>query len=308
DKSASITPPTGDNRDRCTAFKIMKISEKTIRFLGRALCGDTGLVPYKTGQELVDFFVTYGSEDQYGEGFPSRWRYTEEKIREFNDTKELKSIIEDSVDPRDFMESQIDINETIKALNKFLKFDGYELKLIGDFYKITDSKGILVEPETVKGINHEFIQEQIQKCNDKIENDDFNGAITNARSLAEAVMIEIIEKHEGKEIKNDGKIENLYKKVKKILNLTIDPKVIPPTIIQILSGLDSIVGGLAGLSNNSGDRHANKFRTKKHHARLAVNATMTLVDFLLESKEFQSSKAIKKEPLVKNAAIKKPRN
>ena len=120
-----------------------------------------------------------------------------------------------------------------------------------------------------------------------IEQGDFNGAITNARSLAEAVMIEIIEKHEGKEIRNDGKIENLYKQVKKILNLTIDPKTMPQTVLQILSGLDSIVGGLAGLSNNSGDRHANKFNTKKHHARLAVNSTMTLVDFLLESKEYQ---------------------
>ena len=69
--------------------------------------------------------------------------------------------------------------------------------------------------------------------------------------------------------------------------MTIDPKTMPQTVLQILSGLDSIVGGLAGLSNNSGDRHANKFNTKKHHARLAVNSTMTLVDFLLESKEYQ---------------------
>jgi len=100
-------------------------------------------------------------------------------------------------------------------------------------------------------------------------------------------MIEIIEQHQGKEIKNEGKLDNLYKKVKKILNLTIDPKVLPPTVIQILSGLDSITAGLAGLSNNLGDRHANKFKTMKHHARLAVNATMTLVDFLLDSKEYQ---------------------
>jgi hypothetical protein len=265
----------------------MKITERTIRFLSRGLCGDTGFVPYKSGPQLVDFFVNYGANDQYGEGFPSRWRYTEDKIREYNGTKFLKLTIEDSLNPRDFMESDIDINETVKTFNKFLNFDGYELKKVGEFYKITDSKGILVEPETVTGINHDFIQEQIKKCNDKIEQNDFNGAITNARSLAEAVMIEIIEKHEGKEIKNDGKIENLYKQVKKILKLTVDPSTMPQTILQIISGLDSIVGGLAGLSNNSGDRHANKFNTKKHHARLAVNSTISLVDFLLESKEYQ---------------------
>lgn len=295
------------DRQPLYSINIMKISEKTIRFLGKALCGDNKLLPYKNGQELVDFFVNYGSEDLYGEGFPSRWRYTEDKVREYNETTKLKSIIEHSLDPRDFLDTDFNLEESILDFNTFLKFDGYELKKIGNLYKITDSKGILVKSETVKGIDHAFIQEQLQKCNDKIAQSDFNGAITNARSLAEAVMIEIIEKHEGVEIKNDGKIDNLYRRVKKILNLTIDRKVMPSTVVQILSGLDSIVGGIAGLSNNSGDRHANKFKTKKHHARLAVNSVMTLVDFLFESRQFQSDKIDKKEPLIKTAAIKKPR-
>lgn len=268
----------------------MKITERTIKFLGKTLCGDNGLLPYKSGPKLVDFFVEYGADDQYGEGFPSRWMYTEDKVRQFNGDPTLKKIIENSVDPRDFMEGQIDATMSINQINEYLKFDGFELKKVGEYYKIHDSKGLLVQAEKAKELNHEFIKEQIDKCHSKIDSGDFNGAITNARSLAEAVMIEIIEDHEGKEIRNDGKFENLYKKVKKILNLTIDPDVLPPTVIQVLSGLDSISGGLAGLSNNSGDRHANKFKTKKHHARLAVNSTMTLVDFLLDSREYQNKK------------------
>jgi hypothetical protein len=268
----------------------VKITERTIKFLGRTLCGDNGLLPRKSGPQLVDFFVEYGADDIYEQGFPSRWRYAEDKIRVFNDKPTLKKIIEDSVDPRDFIESDINLNESIQKINEYLKYDGYEIKRVGDFNKIAGSKGFLVEPETVSGLSHDFIREQIEKCHRKIDEGDFSGAITNSRSLAEAVMIEIIEEHEGKEIKNDGKIENLYRQVKKILNMTIDPSVLPPTIIQILSGLDSISTGLAGLSNNSGDRHANKFKTKKHHARLAVNATMTFVDFLLDSKEYQNLK------------------
>jgi len=268
----------------------MKITERTIKFLGKTLCGDNGILPYKKGHELVDFFVEFGANDVYEEGFPSRWKYTEDKIREFNNSATLKQIIENSVDPRDLMGADIAVNEIIKSINDYLKFDGYELKKVGEFYKIHDAKGMVVEAETVQGLSHEFIKEQIEKCQNKIDQGDFNGSITNARSLAEAVMIEIIEKHTGKEIKNDGKLDNLYKQVKKILNLTIDPKVLPPTIIQILSGLDSIVGGLAGLSNNSGDRHANKSNTMKHHAKLAVNASMTLVDFLLDSMEYQKKK------------------
>jgi len=34
----------------------------------------------------VDFFVDFGADDQYGDGFPSRWNYTEDKVREFNET------------------------------------------------------------------------------------------------------------------------------------------------------------------------------------------------------------------------------
>ena len=229
----------------------MRITERTIKFLGKTLCGDNGLLPYKSGPKLVDFFVNFGADDQYGEGFPSRWKYTEDKVREFNDSLILKKIVEDLVDPRDLMESKIESEETIKQINDYLKFDGYELSKVGEFYKIHDSKGILVEPEAVKELNHDFIKEQIEKCNNKIEQNDFNGAITNARSLAEAVMIEIIEDYEGKEIKNDGKLENHYKQVKKILNLTINPEILPPTVIQILSGLESISSGLAGLSNLS---------------------------------------------------------
>jgi len=268
----------------------MKITEKTIRFLGRTLCGDNGLVPYRTGQKLVDFFVNFGADDEYGEGFPSRWKYTEDKIREFNGTNKLNEIIESFLDPRDFWETNINIEQTILKINKFLKFDGYELKKKGEFYKIYDLSGVLVEPEIVKDLDQDFIKEQLAKCNQKIEQGDYSGAITNARSLAEAVMIEIIENHEGNEIKNDGKIESLYRKVKKILNLTINPETLPQPAIQILSGLDSIIVGLAGISNNLGDRHANKYKTKKHHAKLAVNATMTLVDFLLDSQKYQINK------------------
>jgi hypothetical protein len=41
----------------CILTQAMKITEKTIRFLGRVLCGDTGLIPYKSGPQLVDFLL-----------------------------------------------------------------------------------------------------------------------------------------------------------------------------------------------------------------------------------------------------------
>jgi predicted regulator of amino acid metabolism with ACT domain len=272
----------------------MKVSERTIRFLGKTLCGDNELLPYKSGSQLVDFFVEFGSDDRYGEGFPSRWRYTEDKVRQYNDTPELKDILENSVDLRVLTDAGMDgekLEESVTHINSYLATDGYELKNVNGYFKVHDSKGIIVQPTTVKSLSHDFIQDSIEKCHSKIETGDFKGAITNARSLAEAVMIEIIVSHEGKEVKNDGNLLNLYKRVKKILKLKNDPRIMSDQVIQILTGLNSITTGLAGLSNSSSDRHASKVSTKKHHAQLAVNATMTLVDFLLDSREYQSKRA-----------------
>ena len=71
----------------------MKITKRTIQFLGKTLCGENGILPYKTSPKLVDFFVRFGANDIYGKDFPSRCKYTEDKVREFNNTTTLKSII-----------------------------------------------------------------------------------------------------------------------------------------------------------------------------------------------------------------------
>lgn len=270
----------------------MKISEHTIEFLGKTLCGDNDILFYRTGEELVKFFNQFGENDTYEAGFETRWIFTKDKVRKFNNTKTLKSIIESAVDPRVFIGRHDELKYCISCINEYLKFDGYSLEKDGEFYKIYDLNNNLIEPETINKLDHDFVLEQIKKCQYKIEQGDYNGAITNSRSLVEAVMIQIIEKHTEKDFKNTGNLDKIYKEVKKILNLTLDPEALPPTIIQILSGLESINSGLAGLSNNSGDRHANKFKTSKHHAKLAVNSSLTLVEFLLDSKDYQNEKTI----------------
>ena len=261
----------------------MKISEFCIKNLAKAVCGDCGYTRYIKGYEIVEYFNKYGINDVYQQGFPSRWKYTEEKIRQLNDTDAIKQVIEDLGDPKHYFGLNITIENAIVQLNEFLKFDKLILRLSGDKYILENKNGAVIQAVTTKEINHDFIQEQIEKCNRKILEGDCNGAITNARSLLEAIFIEIIEKHEATEIKNDGDIINLWSRVKKIMKLEI----LPDNVIQILSGIDTTLKGFAGLSNNAGDRHANKFKTKEHHAKLAVNLAMTLADFLFESLRYQ---------------------
>ena len=256
--------------------------------MAKAVCGDAPYTPYITGSKLVMFFNNYGIPHVYGDGFPSRWKFAEDKLRELNGTDLIRQVIEETVDPRRFHGSNLKAEDAVEHINEFLKFDKYVLRKIGDFYKISDLEGNIIIAETSKQIDHEFINEQIEKCQRKIVENDFNGAITNARSLIEAVFIEIIERHEQADVKNDGNLENLWSRVKRIMKLEIDKATLPDYVVQILSGIDTAVKGLAGLSNNAGDRHATKFRTRKHHAKLAVNLSMTISDFLIDSWQFKN--------------------
>lgn len=260
----------------------MKISNKITKQLGTLIAGDTPTAPYLTGPNLVDFYNECGFDDVYGDGFPSRWKYSTEKIIQSNGTNRLRKILEEFVDPRRYGGNDSVVEKIVTDINSLLKFDGFELIKNGNLYKIAYTHGNFIQPETLKTVGHEFVAEQIEKCQQKITVDDFNGAITNARTLTEAVLIHIIETTEVSEVKNDGNILNLWTKAKKALKIDLKKDEIPESVFQILSGLDTSLNGLAGLSNSAGDRHANKFNTKRHHAKLSVNLAMTLCDFLID--------------------------
>ena len=67
-----------------------------------------------------------------------------------------------------------------------------------------------------RDVNQVFIEEQIKKCDRKLSENDFDGAITNARSLLEAVLCDVEQ-----EISADnpppyaGDLVKLYKRVQK---------------------------------------------------------------------------------------------
>jgi hypothetical protein len=135
-----------------------------------------------------------------------------------------------------------------------------------------------------------FIEEQIAKCNQRIQDQDYYGAITSARSLVEAVLREIERRVLGKSQPYDGDILKLYKRVQKHQNLDPGEADLCNTLRQILSGLTSIVAGVGTLRNAMSDSHPPRYRPSEHHARLAVNAAKTLCDFLVSSHLYQESK------------------
>lgn len=285
----------------------MKLSEKTIKALEQIITGDSNISPYRSGPKLVDFFNGFGRNDVYGAGFPSRWQYARDAIRSFNEADTLRKIVEACVDPRDYKtpeqnnspwqqasaQPSFSVEKVVEHLNEYLAYDNYRLVKdeIKNLYKVQTRDGSVVSiKETLSTLSHDFISEQLQKANDKLASADYDGAITNARSLVEAIQEEIIRKA-GVDVPDyGGDLNKLYKTTKKVLNFDVEQKDLSDTLKQILSGLNSLNAGLAGLSNKMADRHARQYKPDKHHAKLAVNAAFTLCEFLLDSFEYQQSK------------------
>jgi hypothetical protein len=160
-------------------------------------------------------------------------------------------------------------------------------------FDIRPTNNKTVEINTIIEFNHSFIQEQITKAKSKLTNTDYDGAITNARSLVEAFQEEILRKNGSEIPKHDGDLQKLYKETKKALNLEVS-KDLDDTLKQILAGLNSIISGVGGLSNKMGDRHSRSYKPAKHHAKLAVNTAFTFCEFLLDSFEYQKNRNSKK--------------
>ena len=272
----------------------MKISQLTISDLAKIITGDSEISPYRSGPKLVDFFNQFGFNDTYGQGFPTRLVYAEAQITSLNGTKKLEEVFTATVDPRNFIDSEISIQDMISRVNEFLKFDGYELIEKNHFYKVRSISSGLVQSEIsfpkASDISHIFIHEQLEKCETKIKEKDFDGAITNSRSLIEGILREIERSTTGETLKYDGDLVKLYKRVQKILNLEPSRPDISGTLKQILSGFTSIISGLAGMRNKMSDSHASFYKPEKHHAKLAVNTARTLADFIFSTYAYQIEK------------------
>ena len=284
----------------------MRISERTIGRLGELITGDKKLSPYRSGPQLVRFFNELGFNDQYGSGFGSRWSFAADRIRQWNGTPNLRRIIVSAFDARDFMNVSIYDSETgedrplkietaVSYLNDFLEFDGYEVVKNGRVYAIADRKrgevllDVKLEPQH---LSHAFIVEQVDKCRLKIATSDFDGAITNARSLVEAVLTAIENEFDSTGPEYDGDLPRLYKRVSKHLNLSEEgSQVVNDNLKQIMRGFVNVIGGIAGISNKMGDRHVRKYKPALHHAVLIVNSAMTLCSFCFDTLEYQREKA-----------------
>jgi hypothetical protein len=266
----------------------MKVSERTISAIADVITGDKRLSRYRSGPQLVHLFNNHGSNDVYEQGFPSRWAYTENRLRDLNGSPALVGLLQEALHPAEFLEFAGEPQAAYDHVNARLKFDGYEVALDrAGTPAIRTLQGSMVEFNHPLAVNEadasRFLNEQLSKCDDKLRQGDYDGAVTNARSLIEAVLLDLEKQLDSGAPNYDGDLPRLYKRLQKLLDLEPSRPDIDTTLKQVLSGLASIVSGVAGSSNKMGDRHARSYRPAKRHAVLVVDSAKTLANFLIST-------------------------
>ncbi len=102
----------------------MILSQKTLEKLRLLINEDT---EYRSGPKLVKFFNDLGFHDSYGQGFPSRWIYTDECLKKINGTPQIDECIRTVFSPINFIGNVDKLDEYIDQFNKYLAFDKWLL-------------------------------------------------------------------------------------------------------------------------------------------------------------------------------------
>ena len=267
----------------------MKLSRPALKILSELICDDNKKFLYRTKNDIEKLF--YGNIDINIEDIPtsSRRDFTIHCLQNCNN---IEKILREITDYRIFPKNK---NETAKLLvaeiNDVLRVENCQLELDNlGLYKFSylDNKKI-VATELYKEANilsSSYIEEHLLKTENKLKDKDFSGAITNAKSLVEQVIRDLSKKLEADFIDND--LGKSFKNVQSKMNM--NPKDYEHNgFRQILTGLISIVSGIAEVRNKTSDSHSRIYNPSEHHAVLVVNSARTICSFLVDSYKYQKS-------------------
>ena len=141
----------------------------------------------------------------------------------------------------------------------------------------------LVEANELERVNFNYIHEQIKKCENKITEKDYEGAVTNSRTLLESICLFIYENAKDENYEYKGDLLKLYKDVSKILRLNPGDYA-ENCLKQILSGVFSIINGISTLRNDFSDAHGHSpnkaYKIDERHSKLAVNLSKSIAEYL----------------------------
>ncbi len=255
-------------------------------------------MPYLSGSDLCALSTLFGLHVTYprdGSAL-SRWEYLDNLLEYCIKNKKCSNLLAHMFSLNQFSEvitghgaKEIEeahksiVSTIIERINGLLCFDGNELVVIGNNFVVRSigSKVEIIAP-TIKTIDREYIKSISSRALEDVEKQHYDSAITKSRTLLEEIFCYVIEKKN--EVPSDkGDIGKLYKQVKNLYNMHNNEH-IDRRINTLLSGLNSIVSAIAEMRNKNSDAHgvgAKRISIEEHHARLFVNAAVTMADFIL---------------------------
>jgi hypothetical protein len=153
----------------------MKLQQKTIEKFRQLINEET---EYRSGPSLVAFFNELGFNDSYGQGFPSRWAYTEDRLKAINSTKKMEECVKKIFAPVNFIGRFEELDKFITDFNQYLSFDGYKILRSGKTIRlITVDEDITPETNVSTTTEYEFLKKEFKEV--PINKLKLNGAITD---------------------------------------------------------------------------------------------------------------------------------
>lgn len=106
----------------------MKISLQVITTLTGMITGDDEASPiYRTRIDLENFFEQFGKDKIEGVYGDSRGKYVKACLIHLNNTPTVSEVITKTLDPRDYNNSENNIEDAVNHLNTLLIYDGYQI-------------------------------------------------------------------------------------------------------------------------------------------------------------------------------------
>jgi hypothetical protein len=144
----------------------------------------------------------------------------------------------------------------------------------------------------------DYVHELVVKTDQRLASMDFEGAITTARTVLEAVLQEIERRLTTTPSDHKGDLLRMFKAAAKPLRIDEERADLDDNFKQVIRGLVQIVNGLAPIRNKMSDGHARQRKPAPHHARVIVNAAKTVSTFVIESYLYQRDKELLSPPVV----------
>jgi Abortive infection C-terminus len=260
---------------------------------------------YRSGPKLERFFGGLNVELRIGNAsrVPTVLGVLEHENKQPDAKATIIRVIEACADPRDYLDDEPKLTAVVDYMNKRLRFDGYELRKIGQVFKVvalaTNTVAAAALKEKAKALDLDSVHNDFERALSEADSDPAD-AITAACSTVESVCKCILDEM-GKPYPSNKDIKGLVGEVAKHLNLSPGrddlPKEWEQDIRTILSGLFSVIGGIGSLRTHAGDAHGkgkNPVPADARIARLAIHAASTVSLFYIET--WQRSAAKKPKP------------